>query len=179
MLKGFKEIFNITNRYIVLATPLILFSLISSLYLAFSMKNSPLHLIFAIILFILMASAFIAGWGQMVKTAVIEPTRKDVNSLIKEFPAGVGEHFIQSVGITHFILFFMIVIILCSFYIGIHLIGNPQISSESLTKALESAETLKAFLTSLTAEQLQILNHSLFFPLNIYTLFNIFKKMIY
>ena len=48
------KVFNLVNRYIILATPLILFSLISSVYTAVSLINTKVaNLIISIILFIL------------------------------------------------------------------------------------------------------------------------------
>ena len=51
MKKSFSEIFNTTNKYIILATPLILFSLFSSVYLAASATGKLINLLVAIILF--------------------------------------------------------------------------------------------------------------------------------
>ena len=49
-----KKIFNLTNKYIILATPLILFSLLSNLYALFSANGRIINLIFALLLLILM-----------------------------------------------------------------------------------------------------------------------------
>ena len=61
------KIFKLTNKYIILATPLILFSLISNLYFAFSAQGKLLNLLIALFLILLMTGAFIAGWFNMIK----------------------------------------------------------------------------------------------------------------
>ena len=68
MLNCIKESFNLTNKYIILATPLILFSLLSSLYILFSLGGNLVSLLIALILFILMLAAFVSGWSFMLKT---------------------------------------------------------------------------------------------------------------
>ena len=85
MKKGFSEAFNVTNKYIVLATPLILYSLFTSVYLAASATGKLINLLIALVLFTLMTAAFIAGWFNMIKIAIVAPQRDDANSLIKEF----------------------------------------------------------------------------------------------
>lgn len=67
MLNCIKESFNLTNKYIILATPLILFSLLSSLYILFSLGGNLVSLLIALVLFILMLAAFISGWSFMLK----------------------------------------------------------------------------------------------------------------
>ena len=53
------KVLEITNKYISIATPLILYSLLSSVYLAISANGGKLiHLIFAIILLSLLISIF-------------------------------------------------------------------------------------------------------------------------
>lgn len=153
-----KKVFELTNKYIILATPLILFSLISSIYIAISAHGALINLIIALVLFVLMTSAFIAGWFNMVKHAVLQPEREDANFLIKEFIPGVGEYFLPSLGAFVNIMFFSIIILLLTAFAGIKLIGDPGISSEALNAALQNQEALKAFLTSLTQEQLIKIN---------------------
>ena len=47
-----QKVFNLTNKYIVLATPLILYSLFSTVYMAVSISGGKIiNLIFAFILF--------------------------------------------------------------------------------------------------------------------------------
>ena len=146
---------NLTNKYIVLATPLILYSLISSVYLtATAMGGKLLSLLFAIILFILMTATFIAGWFNMIKIAIQNPTSDEPNSLIKEFPAGVGEYILSSLGALVVIFFVFAFIFIVSFKIGINTIGDPQVSTEALANALKNTTALNSFVQTLSVEQL-------------------------
>lgn len=150
-----QKVFNLTNKYIVLATPLILYALFSSIYLAVSASGGKIiGLFFAIFLFTLMSGAFIAGWFNMIKTAILEPDREDVNSLLKEFPSGVGEYFLPALGAILVIFMIFTVMFTTSYFVGINTIGDPKISAEALSKAMQSTIELKAFVSSLSVEQL-------------------------
>ena len=154
MINAFKNVFYITNRYIVLATPLILFSLISTIYMAYSARGNVLQLLFAQFLFFIMASVFVAGWFKMVKMAVIEPQSEDVNSLIKEFPTGVGEYFFPSVGAVIFVVIFSTLMLILFFLLGMKTIGDIGVSQTVFSNALKTTDSLKTFLSSLSPEQL-------------------------
>ncbi len=153
-----KKVFELTNRYIILGTPLILFSLLSTIYLAVSARGAVINLIIGLALFALMASAFTAGWFNMVKIAVLEPERDDPNSLIKEFTPGVGEYFLSALGMLLNILLISLIILMIASVAGMKIIGNPNISVEALNSALQNPEALKTFLASLTKEQLIKIN---------------------
>ena len=154
-----KKVLDLTNKYIILATPLILYSLISSIYLISSTSSGKIiHILFAIFLFMLMTGAFIAGWGNMIKTAVLNPERQDVNSLIQEFPSGVGEYFLSSLGAILMIFIVFLLTFIASFYIGINSIGDPGVSIESISKAMQNTAELKAFLATISPEQLVKIN---------------------
>ncbi|MBE7711288.1 MAG: hypothetical protein E7Z92_04015 [Cyanobacteria bacterium SIG31] len=154
-----KQVFNLTNKYLILLTPLLLYSLFSSVYLAASAVGGKyINMIFAIVLFFFMTGAFIAGWFNMIKLAVANDIREDANSLIKEFPTGVGEYFLSSLGAMLNILVFTIFMLIISFQLGMHFIGDIGISAEAFSKALESTAALKVFVASLTTEQLSKLN---------------------
>ena len=90
MLNCLKESFKLTNKYIILATPLILFSLLSSLYILFSLGGNLISLIIAFILFTLMLSAFLSGWFFMIRECIKKTDNEDPNALIKFFPEGVS-----------------------------------------------------------------------------------------
>lgn len=158
MLNCIKESFNLTNKYIILATPLILFSLLSSLYILFSLGGNLVSLLIALILFILMLAAFVSGWSFMLKNSVQEPERDDPNSLIKDFPAGVGEYFLSVLGLIFIVAVLSIGVLGASYAAGMKLIGNIGISSTAMSGALESTVALQSFLMSLTDEQLFRLN---------------------
>ena len=152
-----KESFHITNKYIILATPLILFSLLSSLYILFSLGGNILSLIIAAEVFVLMLGAFLSGWFFMTGLCIKEDYNEP-NLLIKEFPAGVGEYFLPVLGLIFITVVVSLILMTASYYAGMIFIGNAGISPEDFSKALESMTALKAFLNSLTDEQLVKLN---------------------
>ena len=150
-----QKTFELANKYIILVTPLILYSLFSSIYLIVSANgNKLINLIFALILFALMTSAFIAGWFKMIKLTITEPLREDCNSLIKDFPAGVGEYFLPSLGGLSIVFLFMTILLLASYFMGNITIGDPNVSAKALAEAFQTPESLKAFLLTLTPEQM-------------------------
>ena len=158
MLSYIKDSFQLTNKYIILATPLILFSLLSSLYILFSVGGNLLSLLIALLLFGLMVGAFLSGWFFMIKTCVTNPEQEDPNVLLKEFPAGVGEYFLPVLGLMINTMVISVLLILVSYFVGMKLIGDIGITPEALTKGMESFTAMKAFLGSLTQEQMFKLN---------------------
>lgn len=154
-----QKVFNLVNRYIILTTPLILFSFISNIYMIISVASGKLVIMLtSILLFILMTAAFIAGWFNMIKVAVENPDKEDVNSLMKDFLSGVGEYILPSLGAFLVIMLFSILFLVITYFIGMQSIGEPGITAEALANAMKNAETLKIFLTSLSQEQLIKLN---------------------
>ena len=159
MINCIKESFKLTNKYIILATPLILFSLLSSLYILFSVNGNLVSLVIALVLFTLMLTAFLAGWFFMIKNCVEKPdTDDDPNALIKEFPAGVGEYFLPALGLIFVMFVVSLIILAAAYFAGMKFIGQIGIPADSFSKALESTEALKTFLSSLSDEQLFRLN---------------------
>ena len=158
MLSYIKDSFQLTNKYIILATPVILFSLLSSLYILFSVGGNLLSLLIALILFGLMVGAFLSGWFFMIKTCVSNPEQEDPNVLLKEFPAGVGEYFLPVLGLMINTMVISVLLILVSYFVGMKLIGDIGITPEALTKGMESFAAMKTFLGSLTQEQIFKLN---------------------
>lgn len=155
---NFKESFNITNKYIILATPLILFSLLSSLYILFSINGNLISVIIAIILFTLMFAAFLSGWFYMIKCCICSSEGDNTNSLMKEFPAGVGEYFLPILGLMFNTFIFSSILLIISYFAGMKLIGDIGVSADAVSKAMESMTALKSFMLSLSQEQLIRLN---------------------
>lgn len=154
-----QKVFDLTNKYIVLATPLILYSLISSVYVVSTTSGGKIiNYIFALVLFVLMTSAFIAGWFYMIKSAVLGKNEEEPNALIKEFTSGVGEYFLSTIGAVLVMFILSLILLIASYFIGMNTIGDVGISAEALTTALQNTATLKAFLAGLTIEQLAKLN---------------------
>jgi len=78
--------------------------------------------------------------------------------LIKQVPVGIGEYFLPMIGAIVLYAIFFVLLIIIGYEIGIHLIGSAGVSLEQLRNALASPATMKALITSLTAEQLKKLN---------------------
>lgn len=177
MFKIIKESFRITNDNIILATPLIFFSIISSLYLMFSSGGNKLSLIFSAILFFLMLGAFVSGWFMMITKAVKEQSIED-KALIAEFPAGVGEYFLTIVCMIIKVFIVSIIIMILIILAGKKFIGDTGITYSQIVSATANIETMKAFADSLTNEQLLKINAwntLLFFGI----IFNNFILMFY
>lgn len=153
-----KTVFQLTNKYIILGTPLILFSLLSSIFLAITLKGALINILIALALFGLMTSAFIAGWFNMVKIAVLNPEKDDVNSLIKDFTPGVGEYFLPALGSICMVIGVSLLFLFIATIFGAKLIGDPGIPPEAFNSAMQNQEALKTFLASLTKEQLLKIN---------------------
>lgn len=157
MLKVIQESFKITNENIILATPLIFFSIISSLYLMFSSGGNKIGLIFSAILFFLMLCAFASGWFMMVTKAVKDPEIED-KALLVEFPAGVGEYFLTIIIMIIKIFILSMVIMILAIIAGYKFIGDAGISYAQIVSATSSIESMKVFADSLTNEQLLKIN---------------------
>jgi hypothetical protein len=155
MIKYFKNAFKITNENIILTTPLILFLFLLSIYLEVA-RNAPANILSMVLLLVttlFMLAAFSAGWFNMVKKAVAldkqefladEDRAKASFNLIKELPAGVGEYFLSFIGgiILYFILF--MVLSLISYKIGVHFLGQIDLSQNELLAILNSADVKNA-----------------------------------
>ncbi len=154
MLSCIKESFSLTNKFIILATPLILFSLFSSLYVLFSLHGSSVYPVITAALFFLMLSAFLAGWFFMIREGIKSPHTEEPNSLIKEFPAGVGEYLLPVMGLLFVMAIVSLVLFTGGYYIGMAQIGDIGISKAALSDAMVSAEAFNSFLSSISELQL-------------------------
>lgn len=135
-------------------------------------------LIFGLLLIFVMTAAFIAGWGNMIKSAVAENNFDEPYMIIKDFIPGVGEYFFPSIGFMANFLLINIVSLALIYFIGMHFIGDAGINSDLLTKAMANNEALKSFLTSLSTEQIVKLNMWNMLTLGIVSLFY-FLIMLY
>lgn len=170
MLKLFRDTIKVTNDNIILATPLIVFMWLLSLYLGFSKSSVTsvplLILFFTTVLF--MTGAFFSGWFYMVKEAINlskqvfvldEDKSKAVFNLLKIFPAGIGQYFLSFLGLIFISLVIMSFSGFISYHLGMALIGNLDLNVEQLKGILSSTVDMKTFLDSLTFEQLLKLNN--------------------
>jgi len=154
MFKIIRNSFKITNSYIVIATPLILFSLFSSIYIILSSGGNALSLTITAILFFLMLGAFLSGWLFMIKKAVTNPEEENKDRLIFEFPAGVGEYFLPILGLVVITVFVSIGLTILIAIAGKNIIGNAGITYNQISNAITNVESMKNFISSLTPEQL-------------------------
>ena len=177
MTTNIKKIFGLTNKYIILATPLILYSLLSNLYAAFSATGKLINILVALILLTFMSGAFIAGWLVMIKKALDDEYPNNPNLLIKDFVSGVGEYFLPATGGLVCTTMFSILILVLTFVLGNHFIGDIGVTAEQISKAMESAIGLKTFLTSLSAEQIVKINQ--WNILILLTMFSIYFLLIF
>ena len=149
-----KKILELTNRYIIVATPLLLFLFFISVYFMVIFRNGQfLHVLFGIVLFCLMSVAFAAGWANMIKSAVDEKNYDEPYLIIKDFAPGVGEYFLPVLGLSCISFLINVIIFVLIYYAGMHFIGDIGVSVDTLSRAMSGPEALKVFLTSLSAEQ--------------------------
>lgn len=149
-----RDSFRLANKYIILATPLIIFSLLTSLYAILTFNNTKISLIIGIIVFFLMISAFSSGWFYMVKIGVTQPDADNENSLITNFTSGVGEYFLPACGMIIVFFIYGLILFFAASILGTKLIGDVGISPEKFSSVMVSTELLKNFLSTLTKEQL-------------------------
>lgn len=169
MIRYFGKAFKITNENIILATPLVLFLLLLSIYIGVA-QNAPVNILSASLLSIttvLMVSAFFAGWLYMVKKAIDldkqefiaeDDKAKASFSLIKEFPIGIGEYFLSFIGLLVIYVLLFLLVTYITYLLGMHFIGKVGINLGELKIALGSATAMKSLISSLSTEQLQKLN---------------------
>ncbi len=170
MFKLYREAFKTTNDSIILATPLILFMWVLSAYITYT-KPAMTALLPAILSFIttvLMVAAFSAGWFYMVKKAiklskqifVLNTDRsKATFNLLKTMPSGIGKFFLSFVGMILIGLIIMTLLGVLVFKLGMMLIGSLNLDPAQIKNVMSSANDMKAFLDTLTLEQLLKLNN--------------------
>ncbi len=188
--KYFSEALKITNSNIILATPLILFTIFASTYLIVVPANQVINLGLILILFFAMTAAFFSGWFYTLKLAInssdttefvkpvantpeekeaerqTENVQGDVFYLLKQFPTGVGKYFLDYFFMAALFFLLLTFIILFTYKAAYALIGSIGISSPDLFFALSTPETMFELLKSLTPEQQQKLSQwNMFFLL--------------
>ena len=170
MRKLFIETVKITNENIILATPLVVFMWILTSYVSFSQQtvNSMPLLVLSSVTVIVMTAAFFGGWFYMVKKAVklskqvfvLDADRaKATFNLIKYIPSGIGKYFLPYLGLILCSLAIIVVVCAGVFQLGMHLIGGLDLDPAQVKNVLSSAVDMKAFLDSLSFEQLMKLNN--------------------
>ena len=154
LFKYFADALSITNNNIILLSPLILFIMFVSIYLLVSPSNVLWNLLFVLILFFAMTSAFFSGWFYTVALAVKgENDKNDIFSLLKQFPAGVGKHFISFFFMIIIFFLLLTLVIIFSYKTAYMLIGSIGISRPEFFLAMSSSEAMTEMIKSLTVEQ--------------------------
>lgn len=164
MIRYFFDALRITNNNIILATPLILFMLIVSIYSVIlqTMSSSPVMYFLFLMTLGLMIAAFAAGWFYIVKKAIendrISATKdekiKKSFDLMNLMVTGVGENFLSFLGALFLYVLILLTFLIFGSFIGVKLIGNLNFPIEQLKPALVSAEATQAFIQTLSAEDL-------------------------
>ena len=121
-----KESFKYSNQCVILATPLILFSLIFGIYILVTLGGSVVSLIFSVIVAIIMLAVFLSGWFSMVVRCVKESETDDYFGLMSEFTAGVGKYFLSALGMLLISFLFALGMMFLVYYAGIHFAGRLE-----------------------------------------------------
>ena len=165
MLKLFKNAFRLTNEGIILATPLILFIWLITIYLTFAkgVVDTLPEAVSAIITLLCMIGAFCAGWFYMVKKSIdlsqkefiLDVDRaKELLNLFKKIPAGIGKYFLPFIGMSLIMLVIFAVFAIGIYKIGMSFIGSIDFTAEQIKSAMASPQDMKLFLDSLSLDQL-------------------------
>lgn len=168
MFKLFKNAFRLTNEGILLAIPLILFLWLMTIYLTFagSVVDTLPEALSALVTLLCMVGAFFAGWFYMVKKTLKiakteyvmdEDRAKALLSLMKQIPAGIGKYFVTFLGMSLFALLIFALYGALVYKFGLHFIGSIDFTPAQIKGAMTSPQDMKAFLDSLTPEQIYTL----------------------
>lgn len=168
MFKLFKNAFRLTNEGILLAIPLILFLWLMTIYLTFagSVVDTLPEALSALVTLLCMVGAFFAGWFYMVKKTLKiakteyvmdEDRAKALLSLMKQIPAGIGKYFVTFLGMSLFALLIFALYGALVYKFGLHFIGSIDFTPVQIKGAMASPQDMKAFLDSLTPEQIYTL----------------------
>lgn len=165
MFRLFKNAFKFTNEGILLAIPLILFLWILTIYLSFakSVVDTLPEALSAVVTLLFMTGAFFAGWFYMVKKAIQiskteyvldEDRAKALLDLIKKVPTGIGKYFLAFLGMSVIALLIFAIYGALVYKLGMHVIGEIDFTAIQIRGAMASPQDMKAFLDSLTPEQI-------------------------
>lgn len=169
MIKYFSKAFKILNENIILTTPMLLFIILFIFYLGLGriIPGNPLYGILIILTALFMLAAFFAGWLFMIKKAIDldkqqfdseESKAKMSFALIKDIPTGVGEYFLSFLGASILYGCLIFVFMLLTYKVGLHVIGKVHFDPVALKAALNSQVQMRAFVSTLSVDQLVKLN---------------------
>ncbi len=160
--------FGVVWKNLILVQPFILFLLVFSILSGglSRVQSSPLYFFIFSTLLLLLIIAFLSGWFYMAKKTIafemcenLSPEEKAVKSfgLIKHFLPGVGEYFLPMLGFGIFYLIIFLGVSLCTFKLGMTLIGAPNFDLTAINAAATDAAKLQAYFASLPTEQTKTL----------------------
>ena len=155
-----KKAFDITNRNLIIPTPQIIYIILSSLFLRMTMSTNIKLMAVSIVVFILMTSAFFAGWFAMIKEAVVLKDEESKTSfdLLKIFPQGIGDKFLTyTIGVVLYSAMFIGVVI-GAYKCAMKFIGNFPIPIEVLNSTMNSPNELRQFVATMPVEDLVKVN---------------------
>lgn len=175
MIKLLKKTFKATNDGIILATPLIFFMWILSLYITYSKSvvDTGVEVTLSVVTMLFMTSAFCSGWFYMV-TKCVEFSKKEFIldsdkaseslQLIKTIPDGIGKYFLTFIGFS--IIFVAIALSMVSL---ISFAGAPFVNSildilSGVGIDVSAPQNVSAILDKLPPNELMVLFKQLFLP---------------
>ena len=134
------KVIELTNKYIIIATPLLLFLFFLSIYFYVIIRNGQSALILlGFILMFCMLTAFTAGWGNMLKSVVSEDSSDEPYMIIKNFVSGVGEYFLPSLGFFTIVLLINSSFLALTYFAGMHFIDEFGYKSFARCKEIKNA----------------------------------------
>ncbi len=165
MFKSIRQSFGIVGKNLILAQPFILFLLVISLLGGglYGVQGNPIAFIVFALSLIMLSVAFMAGWFYMTKKTIefeedksMPDEEKAVKSfgLIKHFFPGVGEYFINMIGLSILYLILTALISFAAFKFGMHMFGNPNVDIMKLNSMHGSYPELNSYFASLPERQL-------------------------
>lgn len=168
MFKLFKDTFKSTNEGIILATPLILFLWVITLYISYSKEvvDTIPEMILSGITMLFMFSAFCSGWFYMVKKCVEfskknfildEDKAHESLKLIQALPIGIGKYFLKYVGVCVMFLGMAMVIASITYSITVPFIQQMNFSLEQMSTVINSAQEATNFISTMPTDKMLIL----------------------
>ena len=165
MFKLFRDSFRATNEGIILATPLVLFMWLISLYIMYSKEvvDTIPEFILSAVTILFMTSAFCSGWFYMAKKCVEFSKKnfildKDKASeslnLIQAFPVGIGKYFLTYIIVSVMFILGVLLVSVITYHISLPFIREINFSMSQMNTVINSSQELINFFNSLSPEQL-------------------------
>lgn len=145
-----KTSFVLANKNIVLACMLVIFSIVTSVYVAVSQSLSGGAASQALVLYVLALIAFFAGFFNQVKAIVNNDEGK------MKFLEGVGEYFLPMSGICVISLISYLVVGLLASLITVNIYGGVEPVMSAMNKVLSVVQNSAADTSSIDVQTVQI-----------------------